>query len=60
MAAWLAYLKSRLLLPPEPTEEGPSAEELAARLAWRTGGKGALLGWAKARQLALALWLTLT
>ena len=35
MAAWLAYLKSRLLLPPEPTEEGPSAEELAARLAWR-------------------------
>ena len=35
MAAWLAYLKSRLLLPPEPTAEGPSAEELAARLAWR-------------------------
>ncbi|MDO9524912.1 MAG: ScpA family protein, partial [Gemmobacter sp.] len=24
MAAWLAYLKSRLLLPPDPTEEGPS------------------------------------
>jgi segregation and condensation protein A len=23
MAAWLAYLKSRLLLPPEPGEEGP-------------------------------------
>lgn len=35
MAAWLAYLKSRLLLPPEPTEEGPSAEEMAARLAFR-------------------------
>ena len=24
MAAWLAYLKSRLLLPPDPAEEGPS------------------------------------
>ncbi len=35
MAAWLAYLKSRLLLPdPEPEEE-PAAEELAARLAFR-------------------------
>jgi segregation and condensation protein A len=32
MAAWLAYLKSRLLLPPEEDEEQPSAEELAARL----------------------------
>ena len=30
MAAWLAFLKSRLLLPPEPGEEGPSGEELAA------------------------------
>jgi hypothetical protein len=29
MAAWLAYLKSRLLLPPEPGAEGPSAEDLA-------------------------------
>jgi segregation and condensation protein A len=28
IAAWLAYLKSRLLLPPDPTEE-PNAEELA-------------------------------
>ena len=27
MAAWLAFLKSRLLLPPDPTEEGPSGEE---------------------------------
>lgn len=35
MAAWLAYLKSRLLLPPEPSAEGPDAEELAARLAFR-------------------------
>lgn len=35
MAAWLAYLKSRLLLPPEEDEETPSAEELAARLQLR-------------------------
>jgi segregation and condensation protein A len=35
MAAWLAYLKSRLLLPPDPTEDGPSGEELAAHLAYQ-------------------------
>lgn len=35
MAAWLAYLKSRLLLPPPDMEEGPSAEELAAQLAFQ-------------------------
>jgi len=35
MAAWLAYLKSRLLLPPDPTDDGPSAEDLAAHLAWQ-------------------------
>ena len=35
MAAWLAYLKSRLLLPPDPDEEGPSAEDMAARLAFQ-------------------------
>ena len=35
MAAWLAFLKSRLLLPPDPAEEGPSGEELAARLAFQ-------------------------
>jgi segregation and condensation protein A len=36
MAAWLAYLKSRLLLPAAPrTEEGPGAEELASALALR-------------------------
>lgn len=35
MAAWLAYLKSRLLLPPEPGDEGPSGEELAAHLAFQ-------------------------
>lgn len=35
MAAWLTYLKSRLLLPPEPGEEGPDADALAARLAFQ-------------------------
>lgn len=35
MAAWLAYLKSRLLLPPDPAEDGPSAADLAAHLAFQ-------------------------
>lgn len=35
MAAWLAYLKSRLLLPEPPSAEGPSAEDLATALANR-------------------------
>ncbi|MGR3756608.1 MAG: segregation and condensation protein A [Tranquillimonas sp.] len=35
MAAWLAFLKSRLLLPPDPTDEGPTGEELAAHLAYQ-------------------------
>jgi len=36
MAAWLAYLKSRLLLPREAAGEGePSGEELTQRLAFR-------------------------
>ncbi|MDC1481163.1 segregation/condensation protein A [Ascidiaceihabitans sp.] len=35
MAAWLAFLKSRLLLPPDQSEEGPSGEELAAHLAFQ-------------------------
>jgi segregation and condensation protein A len=36
MAAWLAFLKSRLLLPRDDTaDDGPSGEELAARLAFR-------------------------
>ena len=35
MAAWLAYLKSRLLLPAAPGEEEPVGEDLAARLAFR-------------------------
>ncbi|MDX1580326.1 MAG: ScpA family protein [Alphaproteobacteria bacterium] len=34
MAAWLAYLKSRLLLPEEEEDE-PSAQELSERLAFR-------------------------
>jgi segregation and condensation protein A len=35
MAAWLAYLKSRLLLPQPPVEGEPDAGELAAALAHR-------------------------
>ena len=35
MAAWLAYLKSRLLLPIEESEEEVSADELAARLTYQ-------------------------
>ena len=35
MAAWLAYLKSRLLLPEEENEDEISAEELAARLTYQ-------------------------
>ncbi|MCB2128326.1 MAG: segregation/condensation protein A [Rhodobacteraceae bacterium] len=35
MAAWLAFLKSRLLLPPDPADEGPTGEELAAHLAFQ-------------------------
>ena len=34
-AAWLAFLKSRLLLPPEPTDSGPDGEELAEYLAFQ-------------------------
>src|SRR6476659_5985302 len=35
MAAWLAYLKSRLLLPEKDTDLGPSAEDMATALALR-------------------------
>ncbi len=37
MAAWLAYLKSRLLLPKQErsAEDEPTGEELAAALAWQ-------------------------
>lgn len=35
MAAWLAYLKSKLLIPRQPGEEGESGEEMAAVLQFR-------------------------
>jgi len=35
MAAWLAYLKSKLLIPKQPDEEGESGEEMAAILQFR-------------------------
>lgn len=35
MAAWLAYLKSKLLIPRQPGDEGESGEELAAVLQFR-------------------------
>ena len=35
MAAWLAFIKSRLLLPREDNEDGPTGEELAAHLAFQ-------------------------
>jgi len=35
MAAWLAFLKSKLLLPDEDEEDEPTGEELAAQLAFR-------------------------
>src|SRR6202158_3036881 len=41
MAAWLAYLKSRLLLPDPPNDEtGPTAIELGEALAHRAGPFG--------------------
>ena len=42
MAAWLTYLKSRLLLPKEPDEDGPSGQELAEILAFRLQRLGAM------------------
>ena len=35
MAAWLAYLKSKLLIPRQPGDEGESGEEMAAILQFR-------------------------
>ena len=35
MAAWLAYLKSRMLIPEAATPEGMSAGDMANALAWR-------------------------
>jgi segregation and condensation protein A len=43
MAAWLTFLKSKLLLPAEPGDEGePSGEELAQLLAFRLKRLGAM------------------
>ncbi len=51
-AAWLAYLKSRLLLPPDPAQDdGPDAEEMAARLAFQLQRLEAMRG-AAARLMA--------
>jgi segregation and condensation protein A len=45
MAAWLAFLKSKLLLPREEgTEDQPSGDELAARLAFRLARLEAMRG----------------
>lgn len=35
MAAWLAYLKSRLLLPEDAHDDAPSSEEMAEFLRWQ-------------------------
>ncbi|MDN2564818.1 segregation/condensation protein A [Aquibium sp. A9E412] len=35
MAAWLAYLKSKLLIPKQPQDDGQSGEEMAAVLQFR-------------------------
>lgn len=35
MAAWLTYLKSRLVLPQAAPEDAPGADEMAAQLRWR-------------------------
>ena len=42
MAAWLAYLKSRLLLPPDPADAGPGGEAMADHLAFRLARLGAM------------------
>src|SRR5579859_5900439 len=35
MAAWLAYLKSKLILPQPAADGEPTADEMASRLRWR-------------------------
>jgi segregation and condensation protein A len=50
MAAWLAYLKSRLLLPAAPADAEPSGEALAAALHWRLQRLQAM------RRAAASLW----
>jgi segregation and condensation protein A len=50
MASWLAYLKSRLLLPkPRPVDDMPEPEEMAAALAFRLARLDALRAAADAR-----------
>ncbi len=45
MAAWLAYLKSRLILPQERGPDGePTADEMATRLRWRLQRLDAMRG----------------
>ena len=55
MASWLAFLKSRLLLPPPEEEDEPTAEEMAARLAFRLqrleAMREAAYSWCKAPRL---------
>ncbi len=51
MAAWLAYLKSRLLLPDLGEEDEPTGEEMAAALAFQLGRLEAIRG-AGARLMA--------
>jgi segregation and condensation protein A len=51
MAAWLAFLKSRLLLPPDPAAAGPSGDEMAAHLAFQLERLEAMRG-AAARLMA--------
>src|SRR4051795_13743854 len=53
MAAWLAYLKSCLLLPRDPTAD-PSPEELALRLQLRLQRLSAMRGAGGARRAAPA------
>ncbi len=44
MAAWLTYLKSRLLLPEPPPEDEPTPEELSAALQWQLQRLAAMQG----------------
>jgi segregation and condensation protein A len=44
MAAWLTYLKSRLLLPDPPPEDEPTPEELSAALQWQLQRLAAMQG----------------
>ncbi|MCH8187297.1 MAG: segregation/condensation protein A [Proteobacteria bacterium] len=46
MAAWLAYLKSKLLLPEEDGDDEPSGPEMAARLAFQLRRLEAMRGMA--------------